>query len=202
MPVVRLARMNALERFLSDNGLVALFLVAMVEGDLSLVLAGVLAHLGILPLAGVIAAGAAGNLAGDLAWFAIGRTFRRHIRENRFYRSVGPGIERLANRIGPWQLLAARVVYGTRNASMVFWGQHGLSLARFIPYDALGCAIATTGFALIGYLLGHGTTALTGEVKAFERYLLVGVVLGALLVWGITCLVRRRLNRDSPDGAA
>lgn len=187
--------MSALERFLSDNGLIALFLVATVEGDLSLVLAGVLVHLGILPLAGVIAAGAAGNLAGDLAWFGIGRKFRRHIRENRFYRSVGPGIERLADRLGPWQLLAARVVYGTRNASMVFWGQHGLSLGRFITYDALGCGLAATGFALIGSLLGHGTAALTGEVKAFERYLLVGVIVGVLLVAGIARLVRRRLDR-------
>lgn len=196
------ARMSALERFLTDNGLLALFLVATVEGDLSLVVAGVLAHLRILSLPGAIAVGAAGNLAGDLAWFTLGRQFRRHIRENRFYRAVGPGIERLANRLGAWQLLAARVVYGTRNASMVFWGQQGLSLGRFLFHDALGCLIAATGFTLLGYLLGHGTSALTGEVKAFERYLLVGVLLGALLVWGIARLVRRRLNRDTPGGAA
>lgn len=201
MPAAVAARMTVLERFLTDNGLLALFLVAMVEGDLSLVVAGVLAHLRILPLPGAIAVGAAGNLAGDLAWFAVGRRFRHRIREHRFYRTVGPGIERLASRLSAWQLLAARVVYGTRNASMVFWGQQGLSLGRFLLHDALGCLIASTGFALLGYLLGHGTSALTGEVKAFERYLLVGVIVGALLVWGITRLVRRRLTRDVPGGA-
>lgn len=190
--------MNPLEHFLSQHGLVALLLLATVEGDLSILVAGVLAHLGILPLPGVILAGAVGNLAGDVGWFAVGRRLRTHIRENRLYRAVGPGVEKLARRLGPWQLLAARVVYGTRNASMVFWGQHGLSLGRFLAYDALGCSIAATGFALLGFLVGHGTTALTGEVKQLERYLLAGVVLGGGLIWLLSRLIRRRLVETPP----
>jgi membrane protein DedA with SNARE-associated domain len=193
--------MSPLEQFLSQHGLLALLLIATVEGDLSILVAGVLAHLGILPLAGVILAGAAGNLAGDLGWFVIGRRLRLHIRENRLYRAVGPGIERLARRLGPWQLLAARVVYGTRNASMLFWGQHGLSLVRFLSYDALGCGIAAAGFALLGYLVGHGTSALTGQVKQVERYLLAGVLAGGVLVWAVSRLVRRRLGQDGTPGA-
>lgn len=192
--------MSPLEAFLSQHGLVALVLIATVEGDLSILVAGMLAHLGILPLPGVILAGAAGNLVGDLGWFAAGRRFRQHIRENRLYRAVGPGVERLARRLGPWQLLAARVVYGTRNASMLFWGQHGLSLPRFLSYDALGCGLAAAGFALLGYLVGHGTTALTGEVKQVERYLLAGVLAGAVLVWVVSRLARRRLEADDSAG--
>ncbi|HSB55092.1 MAG TPA: hypothetical protein VLD58_12080, partial [Gemmatimonadales bacterium] len=61
--------MNPLEHFLSQHGLVALLLLATVEGDLSILVGGVLAHLGILPLPGVILAGAVGNLAGDVGWF-------------------------------------------------------------------------------------------------------------------------------------
>jgi membrane protein DedA with SNARE-associated domain len=189
--------MSPLEHFLSQHGLVALLLIATVEGDLSILVAGVLAHLGILPLPGVIVAGAVGNLAGDLGWFLIGRRFRTRIRENRFYRTVGPGVEKLARRLGPWQLLAARVVYGTRNASMVFWGQHGLSLGRFLAYDTLGCSLAATGFAALGYLVGHGTTALTGQVKQVERYLLAGIVLGGILIWIIARLTRKRLDQGS-----
>lgn len=194
--------MSPLEQFLSQHGLVALLLIATVEGDLSILVAGVLAHLGILPLPGVILAGAAGNLAGDLGWFAVGRHFRLRIRDNRLYRAVGPGVERLARRLGPWQLLAARVVYGTRNASMLFWGQQGLSLPRFLSYDALGCAFAAAGFALLGYLVGHGTTVLTGEVKRFERYLLAGVLAGAVLVWAVSRLARRELNAVDPGGSS
>jgi membrane protein DedA with SNARE-associated domain len=185
--------MTPLEQFLSRHGLLALFLVATVEGDLSVVVGGVLAHLGLLPLPGVMLAGAAGNLVGDCAWFAIGGHFRQHIQESRIYRAVGSTIERLALRFGPWQLLAARVVYGTRNMSMIFWGQHGLRVGRFLVIDAFGCALAATGFALLGYGLGHGTTALTGEVRRVEQTLLIGLVLGGLVVWLLTRYLRRRL---------
>lgn len=187
--------MTPLEQFLSNHGLVALLLLATFEGDLSIVIGGVLAHLGLLSLPGVMAAGAVGNLIGDCAWFAVGRRFRVHIRETRFYQAVGPQIERVARRFGAWQLLAARVVYGTRNMSMVFWGQQQLPLLRFLLIDALGCALAAVGFGLIGNLLGNGTTAVAGQVKRVEVVLLIALAAGALVVWGITRLVRRKLGR-------
>src|SRR4029453_19389718 len=56
-----------LEQFLSQYGLIALSLLATVEGDASLILAGMLAHRGVLSLPAVIIAGAAGNFVGDCA---------------------------------------------------------------------------------------------------------------------------------------
>lgn len=186
--------MTRLEHFLLAHGLVALFLMAMVEGDLSLLVAGVFAHLGLLPLPGAMLAGALGNLAGDSVWFALGRSHSDRIRASRFYRSVGPRIERLALKLGPWQLLAARVVYGTRNASMLFWGQLHLPPLRFLLFDGLGCALAGVGFTLLGFGVGLSTEALTGEVKRLEHWLLVAVVLGGLIVWGVTRLARKELG--------
>lgn len=186
----------SLEPILSEYGAVALFLLATVEGDLSLVIGGVLAHLGILSLPAVILSGAAGNLTGDLGWYAIGHHLRGRIRTTMLYQKVGHRIEGLARKLGPWQLLVARIIYGTRNASMLFWGQYGLPLRQFIPIDALGCLLACTGFALAGYLLGHGTSQITGEVKHLERYLLVAVVVGGLVVWLVTRLVRRGLEHE------
>jgi ubiquinone/menaquinone biosynthesis C-methylase UbiE len=49
--------MTSIESFLSHYGLIALFLLATVEGDVSLIVGGVLAHLGILPLVGGLVSG-------------------------------------------------------------------------------------------------------------------------------------------------
>jgi membrane protein DedA with SNARE-associated domain len=185
---------TGLELFLSRYGLVALFLLATVEGDVSLLVAGVLAHLNLLPLAGAIVAGGLGNLAGDCVWFAVGHWHSERIRASRLYRAVGPRIERLSRRLGPWQLLVARVVYGTRNASMLFWGQLRLNPIRFLLIDGLGCLLAATGFTLLGYALGHSTGALTGEVKRIEQWLLLAVLAGGAIVWAVSRLVRRKLD--------
>jgi membrane protein DedA with SNARE-associated domain len=188
--------MSTLERFLSEHGLLALFLVALVEGDASLVLAGVLAHAGVLPLGGVVLAGTLGNLVGDSAWFTTGRWLRSRLRNWRLFRAVGPRVERLAARLGPWQLLTARLIYGTRNVSMLFWGQHGLDLRRFLLIDALGCFVAACGFSVLGYLVGRGTGAVVGEVNRVEHWLLGGVVLAVLVAWGVSRLARRRLELE------
>jgi membrane protein DedA with SNARE-associated domain len=185
---------SPLEGFLSQYGLLALFLLAAVEGDVSLLVAGVLTHLGVLSLPGAILAGAAGNLVGDIVWFILGRTYRERIRSSRLYSAVGGRIERLAGKLGPWQLLAARVVYGTRNASMVFWGQLHLAWARFLLIDAIGCLLVATGFTLLGSLMGHGTTALAGEVKRIEHWLLIAVIGGVAIVGAVSRLTRRRLG--------
>jgi membrane protein DedA with SNARE-associated domain len=185
---------SRLEDFISQYGLVALGLLATVEGDLSVLVAGVLAHLGLLSLPGTILAGALGNLTGDCVWFTLGRRFREPIRSSRLYRAVGPRIERLAHRIGPWQLLAARVVWGTRSASMIFWGQHGLSAGRFLLLDGLGCLLGAATFTVLGYGVGQGTEALVGSVRRLELWLLVAVVGGAAVVWAIGWLTRKELG--------
>lgn len=176
----------SLEQFLAQYGLFALGLLATVEGDVSLIVGGVLAHRGLFPLASVVAAGAAGNFIGDCAWYLLGRSARTHLQQTELYRRAGPWIEALALRLGPWQLLLARVVYGTRNMSMVFWGQYHLPFLKFALIDALGCALASIGFVSLGFLAGQGVTSLVGEIKRAEVGLLIAVVVGGIAVWLIT----------------
>jgi membrane protein DedA with SNARE-associated domain len=164
-------------------GLVAVFLVATVEGDLILVLAGVTAHLGLLPLWPAIAMSAGGCLTGDLAWYGIGRSRSDAIRRTRAYSRVGPAVERVAGRLGSWQILTARFMYGTRVATMLFWGVHRLPLQRFVSVDAVGCLAWAAVLGLVGYGASSGAAALVGEVKRAEIWLLVslGVSIVALL---------------------
>jgi membrane protein DedA with SNARE-associated domain len=191
--------MNPLEQFLAHYGLTALVLLAAVEGDLSLIVAGALAHLGIFWLPTVILAGAGGTLLGDCAWFFLGRRLRTSVRESQLYRRVGPRIEGLAERLGVWQLLAARFIWGTRNASMFFWGQHGLPFGRFLMIDALGAVIGASLFTVAGYFVGQGAVALLGHIKRLEHWLLIILAGGIVVTWIISRLTRRTVQ-DSKGG--
>jgi membrane protein DedA with SNARE-associated domain len=185
--------------FLERHGLVALFLLATVEGDMSLVLAGILAHLGFMPVAGAVLCGALGNLTGDSGWYLVGRIHHGRIKNSRLYRRVGSRIEGIARRIGPWQLLAARVVYGTRNASMLFWGMMSLPLGRFLLMDGFGCFVASVGFVGLGYALGQGAESVMGNIRRVEHGLLVALLAGAVAVWLISRITRRRLEGRDPS---
>jgi membrane protein DedA with SNARE-associated domain len=185
-----------LQQLLIDYGLVAVFIGSAFEGDFTLLLAGVVAHLGIFAFPLAVAAGAMGSLMGDLAWYTLGRVRGPRFREGKLYRRVGPTVERLAQRMGPWQLLAARFVYGTKAASMVFWGLHGLSLPRFLLIDIIGCVLGSIVFTSLGYLVSGSATVLMGHVKRFELWLLGAFMVGIIIVFIIDRTAKHELHLD------
>ena len=185
-----------LQQLLIQYGLIAVLIGSAFEGDFTLILAGVVAHLGIFSFPLAVAAGAVGSLVGDTAWYALGRFRGARFRGSRLYVRVGPTIERLAAQLGPWQLLAARFVYGTKSASMIFWGLHGLPFRRFLLIDTVGCVLGSLVFTSLGYLLSGSATVLLGHVKRVELWLLGAAIVGVLIVFLVDRTAKHELHRN------
>jgi len=185
-----------LQQLLIRYGLIAVLVGSATEGDITLLLAGVVAHLGLFAFPLAVAAGAVGSLVGDCAWYGLGRFREPHIRQSRFYRRVGPVIERRAKQLGPWQLLAARFVYGTKSASMIFWGLHGLPFRRFLLVDSVGCVLGSLVFSGLGYLLSGSAMALLGQVKRVELWLLGAAIVGVVIVFLVDKTAKHELHLD------
>jgi membrane protein DedA with SNARE-associated domain len=130
-----------MEEILTKYGLLALFVLAAVEGDVTLILADVVTHLGIFKLLPAICVGTVGAFACDCIWYWVGRCRSTSIRRSWLYRRVGDGAEQLAQRFGIWEIIAARFVYGTRIASSLFWGIQPLRFVRFAALDLIGCVL-------------------------------------------------------------
>ena len=188
-----------LQPLLVRYGLIAVLVGSAFEGDFTLLLAGVVAHLGIFAFPLAVAAGAVGTLVGDTAWYCLGRFRGPRFRESRFYRRVGPTIERLAQQLGPWQLVAARFVYGTKSASMIFWGLHGLRFRRFLLIDSIGCVLGSLVFTSLGFLLSGSAIAILGHVKRVELWLLGGAIAAVLTVFLIDKTAKHELHIDEKE---
>jgi len=189
-----------LQNLVMQYGLVAVLLGSALEGDFTLILAGVCAHLGYFPFPLAVAAGAMGSFAGDLAWYALGRFRGPRFRAGRLYQRLGHRIEALAKRFGPAQLLAARFVYGTKAASMVFWGLHDLPLAKFALVDGIGAVIGSAVFTGLGYLVSGSATLLFGKVRRVQLWLLGALVVGVVLVFLINWEAKKELHIDETEG--
>ena len=186
-----------LEQLVIRYGLAAVLLGAAVEGDFTLILGGVVSHLGYFSFPLAVAAGALGSFLGDLGWYAVGRIRGARLRVGWLYRHVGHRIGSLARRLGTAQLIASRFVYGTKSASMVFWGLHGLPLYRFAVVDGLGCVLGSLVFTGLGYLVSGSATVLLGRVRRMELWLLGALIVGVVLVAGINWTARRELRIDT-----
>ncbi len=162
-------------------GLFAVFFLAMIEGDITLLLAGVLAHsafFGEYSFVKVLCAGTLGGVAGDNIAYAVGRRMHTSVRDFRFYRVARPRIERLTENFGALSIFLSKYIYGLRTAACTFYGVAHMPYGRFLPLTFGSCFLWVLSLSGVGYFFSGAITNLIGDFEKLGKYLLVIVVLG------------------------
>jgi len=164
-------------------------------GEIAVILGGVAASRGTVPLWAVIAAAVAGAIIGDSVGYLIGRRWGTHL----LHGTVGrlPVIRTHLDK----NLGSARAYVQRRKGSAVFFGRFTAALRVLVPglagisevhyptflaYNVAGGALWGTGFAVLGYVAGasyHRVEHIAGQA---------GLVLLGLIVAG---LIAARLAR-------
>ena len=173
------------------------FVGVVVPGEIGVLVGGVAAHGGDLPLWPVILVAVAGAVAGDQVGYLLGRRLGPRLLERLPARlSRTGGLDRArdllrrrgapAVAIGRWVALLRAIVPGLAGVS-------GMSRARFTLANVVGGALWATTMAVLGYAAG-------ASYRALERRLGIGseVLLGLLVLLGIVLWWRARHRRD-PD---
>ncbi|HEX8749351.1 MAG TPA: DedA family protein [Pyrinomonadaceae bacterium] len=172
---------NHLYEIIGTYGLIAVFFLVMIEGDISLLLAGVLAHSGFFgeySFLLVLLTGTAGAVAGDNLAYVTGRGFGKSVRDFRFYRLAQPRIERLTHKFGWLSIFLSKYIYGLRTACCVFYGVGRMPLARFLPYTLASCFAWVFILSGAGYFFSGAITKVIGDFHRLGKVLLVIVVCG------------------------
>jgi membrane-associated protein len=202
-----------IEALLSSSGWVALvvlfalpaleapvFLGLVLPGELALLLGGVLASQGRVPLGAALAVGVAGALAGDTAGYWIGRHWGPRLLASRLGRRVGPArlhkVEALLLRGGGGPLLVGRCTAGVRVVLPGLAGMLGLRYRTFVLWTGAAATLWAAAHVLLGYAAGAGwrqVHQLTGRIGLGFA---LTVVVGLAVAW----LVRRpaRRHHDEP----
>ena len=170
-------------------------------GEIAVILGGVVASRGTVPLWAVIVAAVSGAVIGDSVGYLIGRRWGEGLLTGTIGRI--PLIRRYLDK----HLDTARAYVRRRGGSAVFFGRFtaalrvlvpglagisGVHYPRFLRYNVAGGAIWGTGFAVLGYLAGAG-------YKHLEKYAgWAGLGLLALIVVGLagSRLLRRVISRE------
>ena len=189
-----------MREFLNTYGLWAAFVLALIENDVAFIAIGVVWKLGddnpITPDLNIFTAVPAailGALIHDSAWFAIGHFNSATIKASRVYRRIGPMVERLAERFGPWEIFIARFIYGTRNPSSVFWGIQKLPYAEFAGLELLSLTIWGSLLVGIGFHATGWALRLIGKVEhKHHSHLLITAIIVAFVVVALLRYFNRR----------
>jgi membrane protein DedA with SNARE-associated domain len=195
------------QHFITSYGYVAVFLLMLAESacipvpsEVIMLFGGALAAgavAGAHPsLAGIIAAGVAGNVAGSYVAWAVGRYWGQAA-VRRWGRRVGlrqHDIDRATgwfDRHGPAAVFFGRLVPVVRTFISLPAGFAGMPAGRFGVYTTAGCIPWTAGLGIAGYELGRNWQSVANDFHG-PTYVIAAVIAVAVIAAVLVRLRRRR----------
>jgi membrane protein DedA with SNARE-associated domain len=172
----------------AEWGIFAVFALCTVEGDITLLLSGVLAHSGFFgpySFLKVILFGTLGGMVGDSFGYLVGRMFHENAKDYRFYQVAQPRVEKLIEKFGTSAIVISKYIYGIRVAMCVFYGVGKMPFGRFIGLSALSCGLWVTLLSGVGYFFSGAITSVIGDFKQVGMLLFAIVMIGIIVFYVI-----------------
>jgi membrane-associated protein len=194
---------HAFYKIIETWGVYAIFVLCMIEGDITLLISGVMAHgrfFGEYSFAKVFFFGMTGGVAGDSFGYWLGRFFAAKIQNYKFYKRSQPRIERLVDKFGGWAIVVSKYIYGIRVAICVSSGVGKMPYTRFLFNDVISCSIWSLLLAGVGFFFSGLITNIIGDFKKIGIALLILVAVGILAVYLIERFwISKKVEKLEPE---
>ncbi len=186
---------------LQTYGYFALAAGAFLEGELIVILAGILAHQGYLSPVPAALAAFAGSLTSDQLMFYLGR-WKGNALLHRFPRleRKAPRVRDLLARYETPLILGFRFIYGIRNITPVLMGMGGVNHWKFFVLNAISAAVWAASVIAAGYFFGQAMTMLLKAHPHADKAVLGVAVLAACGFW-LWRRIRKAGQKTSGNGS-
>jgi membrane protein DedA with SNARE-associated domain len=178
--------MDSLEQIIATYGIYAVFALCTVEGDITLLISGTMAHAGYFgpySFLKVFIFGTLGGMVGDSFGYAVGRVFHEKAKHYRFYQLAQPRVERLIDKFGGFAIVISKYIYGIRAAMCVFYGIGKMPFHRFLILDAISCSLWVLLLAGAGYFFSGAITTIIGDFQQIGIALFFVILFAVIMIY-------------------
>jgi membrane protein DedA with SNARE-associated domain len=182
-----------LEYLISQYGYVALVIGTFLEGEVILIVAGFAVHLGYLKLEWVMLAAFAGSVAGDQFYFFLGRVKgEAFLKKRPRWQTKVQKVWKLLDRYRTLMILGFRFAYGLRMVTPFAIGLSNIRASRFLILNMIGGLGWSVIVALVGYFFGAAAKVIAGDIRKYEHWIVLGILLATALAWIIYFLRKKK----------
>jgi len=180
--------MDHLSQIIEQYGIYAVFALCTVEGDITLLISGTMAHGGFFgpySFIKVVLFGTLGALSGDCVAYGVGRMAHENAKHYRFYQMAQPRVEKLIDKFGGFAIVISKYIYGIRAAMCVFYGIGKMPFLRFLALDAISCFTWVLLLSGAGYFFSGAITSIIGDFRQIGVALFFIVLTGVIIFYVI-----------------
>jgi membrane protein DedA with SNARE-associated domain len=183
-----------LEHFISQYGYIAIFILTFFEGESVLIAAGFLAYAGHLDAVMVVLVSTAASYVGHSTFFLIAlyrregflRLIQRFIKVNLLK------LEALMAKYGTAAIFITQWLYGFRLLSAAVLGLSRMGTTKYFTFQFISCLVWSIICTSGGYFFGATLKNLLGDVKQYEPYIALGVLVAGALIWFIRDVQKKK----------
>jgi membrane protein DedA with SNARE-associated domain len=174
----------SLEELVTNYGYIAILVGTILEGQTILVIGGFLAHQGYLELPFVITVAFVGTLVGDNFYFYLGHIKGKKLIDKKpGWKSKTNRVFKLLDKQQTFFIIGFRFLYGIKTVSPFVIGASGIAPIRFLALDICGALIWALSIGMLGYYFGHAIEIFIGEIKQYEKWVIIGLLMGSAAIW-------------------
>ncbi len=170
-----------MEDSLARLGYLGVLLGTFIEGETTLLLAGIFAKLGYLKLRDVLLFSFVGTFAGDCSFFFLGKVFGRSVIERyEFLRTRAKLSSRIILQYPHFIVFVMRFLAGFRSIILLLLGCANVKTSRFLIIDFISSVVWSVAISLIGYSFANVVYIFVNDIKGYEKIVIPFVVIPAI----------------------
>jgi len=170
-------------------GYALLFLGMIIEGEVILMTAGILANLGALSLESVFIVSYLGVLVNDVFWYHIGMYLKNNhghqsllLWAERKVKSFLPGIEKNP----AYAIFISKFIAGINHPTIVILGFLKINFKYFMKLQIFASLVWTLVFISLGFVFGHTAISFSHKIHEF--------IIAAILLMAAAMLLERSIR--------
>ncbi len=170
----------------------------LLEGELVLIVLGILAHTHILPAHVAIPLAVIGATTKTFFGYGIGAFLKKYIPKNKLF----DFIEKRVLVVFPhftrkpfWSLFFSKFIYGLNHFTIIFAGYTGSKLRTYLTAEAVSSVVWITVMFSIGYFFSATAFAFSHDLRKVALYIALGII-AFLLVERIVAFVVEYLESE------
>jgi membrane protein DedA with SNARE-associated domain len=159
-----------MEDSIARLGYLGVLMGTFIEGETTILLAGIFAKLGYLKLREVIFFAFLGTLLGDCCFFFLGKVFGNTVIERyEFLKTRALVANRIIHQYPHLILFIMRFLAGFRSIILLLLGCANFNASRFIMIDLVLALIWSIGISVVGFTFANVVYIFVADIQGYEK---------------------------------
>lgn len=163
-------------------GYIILFFLMMFEGEILLVLSGVLVHLKAFDFFDTLFIAFSGAVIGNILWYYLGEFLGSRHSEKKFITYVKETFLRTFPHLSEkpfWTIAVSKFIYGTTRTVVAMSGFLRINFLLFLRAEISATFLWTSAFLSLGYFVGYVAVSFAHKIELFllaTAFCIIGIV--------------------------